>query len=98
MYESPAYWELKKTIAHYETVQRYVDLARTFRSMTYGDTLKLASTRSRFQELDADHELTLSDSLKNDLLVFAAERCEQTAVKIAAESPKSFDVGEACKV
>lgn len=97
MYESPAYWELKKTITHWQTVQRYIDLARTFRSMAYGATLELRSTNGMY-DTDNAHELVLKDSLKKDLLEFAAKACEETAVKIAASPPKEFDVMEACKI
>lgn len=96
MYEAPEYWELKKTITHWETVRRYIDLARTFRSMSYHDELKLES-RGRFGASEG-HELTLSDSLKTDVLSFLADRCEDVAAKIAATPPEGFDVRRACKV
>lgn len=98
MYQSPAYWELEKTISHWETIKSYIDLARKLRSMSYNDTLILKScdtgTFSSHEELG----LELKSSLKTDMLKYAADRCEEIAVKLAESEPKTFDIKEACKV
>ena len=96
MYEAPAYWELKKHIGHWEAIRRYVDLARTFRSMAYGGDLTLSSGPAGYG--GNDHEVTLRDSLRTDALEFLAEQCEETALKISNSPPKNFNVREACKV
>jgi hypothetical protein len=97
MYESPAYWELKKEISHWKTVREYIDLARTFRSMAYGESLTLSSENGPYTA-DSKHSVTLRDSLRADCLNFLAQRCEDLAVKIAEAEPKPFDIREACKV
>lgn len=96
MYESPAYWELKKQIQHWETVRRFVDLARTFRSMAYGGDLTISSEPS--QHGSGGHEVTLRDSMRTDALEYLASQCEVLALKINTSKPKDVDVSEACKV
>lgn len=95
MYESPAYWDLKKHLAHFETMKRYIDLARTFRSLAYADKLTLSGTK---QFDDEEISVTVSDSLRKDILEFAASRCEEVAKKIGDQPPQGLDVAAACKI
>lgn len=98
MYESPAYWELQKTISHWESMRRYADLARTFRTMAYDQSLTLETKNTSPCDQREGHSITIGDTLKNKLLRLAAEHCEELAVQIAAEPPKSFDIAAACRV
>jgi hypothetical protein len=97
MYKADAYHKLERHITHLETVRRYVDLARTFRSMAYGGTLSLSSTNGQYSH-DSAHEVTLTDSLRTDALNFLAQRCEDIAAKLDAGESPNIDIREACKV
>lgn len=96
MYESPAYHDLKINIAHWKTVQEYVDLARTFRSMAYGESLTLSSSR-QFGTRE-EQSVTIMNSLRTDVLKFLAERCEDIAAKLDSGHSPSLDIRAACKV
>jgi hypothetical protein len=97
MYESPAYHSFKRTITHWEAVKRYVDLARTFRSMIYAPTLTLRSDCDVYGHGQA-HTVELKDSLRTDALKFLAQRCEDIAAKMLEGEPEKIDVREASKV
>lgn len=96
MYESPEYHKMTVHLRHWESVRRYVDLARTFRSMTYGGDLVLETEPSHVNM--GAHRVELSDSLRKDALAFLADRCEETAAKMMNESPLQIDIRAACKV
>lgn len=92
-YENNDYRGLKSAIQTYEMVKRYTDMSRTLRSLKRADQIEASGT-PRFD----DHSIAirLDQSLKDDVLEFAAKRCEDIAAKFLEAPAPEFDIRKAC--
>jgi hypothetical protein len=95
-YENDHYRKLRHRISNLEMVKEYTDLARLFRSMKYGDKVVFTTfTKIHDDELRA----SLSKSMKDEVIEFAAQKCEDLAVKFLdsdAGPDLEFDLRKAC--
>lgn len=99
MYKSDAYWDLERRIGHWQAVQRQIDLARMFRSMIYRGTLTLTAAPGRFDSPGDSLTVTVEEgTLKNDLLNFIAQRCEDLAQTMNERERPAIDLRRAAQV
>lgn len=104
-YRSPAHHALSVHVSSLNTALEYVELACTLREMKYREDVTIEAPPPPSAALYVSGgarpsvlSIKLTQSLKSDILEFAAERCEEIARKLLDAEPPRIDVKAACKV
>lgn len=92
-YENDHYRALKTRFSTLEMARQYVDLARTFRSMKYADEVNFSGQGRIHDRLVT---AALKQSMKDEVLEFAASKCEDLAAKLFQHEEPNFDIRKAC--
>ena len=92
-YENDHYRGLKKALGNYQMALQWADQARALRSMKRADDIDIAG-KPRFD--DGAITVRLKQSMKDEVLEAAAEKCERIAKALLEHPPEPFDIGKAC--
>jgi hypothetical protein len=95
-YRSPEHQKFSVLVSSANTALEYVELACTLRSMKYREELHLAAP-AKFPQ-DRPLTVRLTQSLRDDVLEFAAERCEKIAAAMVQDLMPDINIKSCCKV
>lgn len=95
-YRTPEHHKLSVHVSSAKTALEYVELACTLRSMKYREEL-LLSAPPKFHP-DDTLSARLTQSLRDEVLEFAAERCEKIAAAFCQDLMPDIDIKAACKI